>query len=437
MRRAVLLLTLMGAVLLACTGVVLAQQSLPVPSQTSEGVFIPGNAEGAFVPGEILVQFKPGTSASTQAQVHRRNGGQVKETIRGIGVQVVGVRPDQERALVAAYGRNPNVQYAELNGIATISQDPNDPYDNTTSYNSSKHGSVQQWGWAKVKAYDAWGLTPGSSSVKVAVADTGIDNSHEDLPTVGTQKDFINNDNNAEDDHGHGTHVAGTIAASTNNSTGIAGANWNADANWNASLIAAKVLNSSGSGSYSAIANGITWSADQGANAINLSLGGSFPSETLKNAVNYAWNKGTVLACAAGNSGSSTKSYPAAYTNCIAVAATDEYDKKASFSNYGSSWVDVAAPGVRILSTMPNSTVYMNTQYGYLQNYDSLNGTSMATPHVAGLAGLVTAKGTCKGKTGSTLASCVRGKIENSADQISGTGSSWSKGRVNFYKAVQ
>ena len=138
-----------------------------------------------------------------------------------------------------------------------------------------------------------------------------------------------------------------------------------------------------------------------------------------------------VLACAAGNSGSSSKFYPAAEANCIAVAATDASDAKASFSNYGSNWVDVAAPGVNILSTMPNSSVYLNTQYGYFQNYDSHDGTSMATPHVAGLAALVWARGSCG------TASCVRSKIESTADQIPGTGTYWAKGRVDYFNAVQ
>jgi thermitase len=411
--------------MLAFSGVVLAQQNLPAPSKGEDDAFIPGEAEGAFVPGEILVKFKPGSPAPARADAHRQNGGQVKETIRGIDVQVVGVPPGQERAQVAAYSRNPNVEYAELNGVATISQDPDDPYDNTSSYTSSKQGGVQQWGWAKIKAYNAWDKTRGATSVKVAVVDTGIDNSHPDLPSVAAQKDFINNDSNAEDDNGHGTHVAGTIGASTNNATGVAGANWNV------SLLGAKALNASGSGSYSAISNAINWSADNGATAINLSLGGSTPSLTLENAVKYAWNKGSVLACAAGNSNTSQKSYPGAYTNCIAVAATDETDKKASFSNYG-SWVDVAAPGVRILSTMPNSDVYMTTQKGYSKEYDSLNGTSMATPHVAGLAALVKASGT-------SGASNIRNKIQSSATDrtvLSGTGPDWSKARINACKAV-
>jgi thermitase len=133
-------------------------------------------------------------------------------------------------------------------------------------------------------------------------------------------------------------------------------------------LMAVKVLNANGSGSYANIANGIIWAANNGAKVINLSLGGTFDSTTLRNAVDT--------------------DYPGAYTNCIAVGATDENDQKASFSNSGKKWVDIGAPGVHILSTMPNSPVTLTTSEGYYENYDSLNGTSMATPHVAGVAGL-------------------------------------------------
>ncbi len=385
-----------------------------------------GSAAGAppgsddRVADEVLVNVKPGSDIR---EVARGVSARVQAQT-GLGVWVLRVPTGTVDKVVEALSHNPKVDYAEPNGIAVAFTDPNDPYDNTTCYNSSHAGCVTQWAWAKIQAYQAWSVTTGSASVKVAVVDTGIDNSNPDLPAVALQKDFINGDNNAEDDNGHGTHVAGTIGASTNNGVGVAGTDWSV------SLMAAKVLNASGSGSYAAVANGIQWAADNGAKVINLSLGGSLSSRTLQNAVNYAWNKGVVLACAAGNNGNSAKSYPAAYTNCIAVAATDQNDAKASFSNYGNNWVDVAAPGVSILSTMPNSSVYLNTQYGYYQNYDALNGTSMATPHVAGLAGLVWATGKC------TTASCVRSRIENNADQIAGTGQYWSKGRINDYRAV-
>ncbi|MDR5696495.1 MAG: S8 family peptidase [Armatimonadota bacterium] len=381
-----------------------------------------GAASGDFVPDELLVRFRPGASA---ARIAGEVGASVVDRIGGIDVHVLRVEPARAEVVLQALSRNPNVEYAERNGIATLFADPNDPYDNTTCYESSKHGCVMQWGWEKVQAYAAWDFTTGSGTVRIAVVDTGIDNSHEDLPPVAAQRDFVNNDNNAEDDNGHGTHVAGTIGALTNNGKGVAGANWAV------SLLGVKVLSATGSGSYSAVANGIVWAADQGAKAINLSLGGSLPSSTLRNAVDYAWNKGAVLACAAGNSGTKQKTYPAAYTNCIAVAATDENDNKASFSNYGADWVDVAAPGVRILSTMPDTVVYLNSQYGYKTLYDSLNGTPMATPHVAGQAGLIWARGQC------TSASCVRNKIESTADPIPGTGNYWKWGRVNYHNSVK
>jgi thermitase len=380
---------------------------------------------GEYVADEVIVQFKPGYAPDAQLPADVMSLGVFGvQDEPALGVKVLKVPAGSVMAVVEALGRNPNVEYAEPNGIATASLDPNDPHDNTSCYTTSKAGCVTQWAWAKIKAYDAWNITTGLATVKVAVVDTGIDNSHPDLPAVALQKDFINNDNNAEDDNGHGTHVAGTIGARTNNGVAVAGTNWNV------SLMAAKALNASGSGSYTAIANAIRWAADNGAKVINMSLGGSIGSTTLKNAVDYAWGKGVVLACAAGNNGTKLKSYPGAYPNCIAVAATDQNDAKASFSQYGSSWVDVAAPGVAILSTTPNTSVYLNTQYGYYQSYDALNGTSMATPHVAGLAGLVWATGKC------STASCVRSRIENNTDAIAGTGTYWSKGRINAYKAV-
>jgi thermitase len=300
---------------------------------------------------------------------------------------------------------------------------PPDPYY-ATCYPTAFYGCVAQWNWPKIQANLAWDLVTGSASVKVAVLDTGIDNSHPDLPTVAQQKDFVNADNNAEDDFGHGTHVAGIIGASTNNGVGVAGENWSV------SLMAGKVCDAYGSCTWTAVADGIVWAADNGANVINMSLGGSSGSTTLKNAVDYAWNRGVVIACSAGNNGTNMKTYPASYTNCIAVAATDKNDRKASFSSYGVTWVDVAAPGDAVLSTMPNTPVTMNTLYGYKMNYDGVSGTSMAAPHVAGLAGLIWASGKC------TTASCVRSRIESNADRIFGTGFYWRYGRINAYRAV-
>lgn len=377
---------------------------------------------GDFVPDELLVKFASGVAPEPVA---RAVGARIIDRISALGVHVLKVPPGTLEATLLALSRNPLVEYAEVNGIATALIIPTDPYaDGVTCYNSSHHGCVSQWAWGKIQAYDAWGITTGSTGVKIAVVDTGIDSAHPDLPSLAPGVNFVTKGDPPEDDNGHGTHVAGTIGALTNNARGVAGLNWSI------SLVPVKVLDASGSGTYSAVANGITWAADNGAKVINLSLGGSVPSKTLGAAVKYAWNKGAVLACAAGNSGTQQKLYPAAYTNCIAVAATDENDQKASFSNYG-QWVDVAAPGVHILSTMPNSPVYLTAQYGYYQDYDSLSGTSMATPHVAGVAGLIWASGLCSTNT------CVRSRIETTADPIPGTGTFWIWGRINALRALQ
>jgi thermitase len=388
------------------------------------------------VPDEVLVSFKPGVDSRAAV---RAAGLQVDRVLDGLGVHVLKVRPGTVARTVRALAKNPLVEYAEPNGVLHALPNPGDPYDDTTCYGTSSGDCVTQWAWARVGAYAAWDVTTGSASVRVAVVDTGIDvgnldhifpdyTGHEDIVSCQTPivKSFVAGET-GNDDNGHGTHVSGTIGACTDNAVGVSGANWAVQ------LMGVKVLDYSGSGSLTAVASGIKWAADNGAKVINLSLGTPTRSRTLQRAVDYAWRKGAVLACAAGNDGTSTLMYPAAYPNCIAVAATDASDAKADFSNYGASWVDVAAPGVNILSTMQDQWdwCFLCYGYGYLEGYDALSGTSMATPHVAGLAALVWARGQC------TTNTCVRSKIESTADAIAGTGTYWKYGRVNYLKAVQ
>ncbi|MEO3947419.1 S8 family peptidase [Gorillibacterium sp. CAU 1737] len=228
-----------------------------------------------------------------------------------------------------------------------------------------------QWNLPLIQTEMGWTFSKGSGDVIVAVVDTGVDLTHPDLKDrLLTGYNAINPSGKPADDVGHGSHVAGIIAATVNNSLGIAGLTWDNP------ILPVKVLDNSGAGNAYNVAKGIIWAADNGAKVINLSLGNYAESSFLHDAIKYAYNKDVVLVAATGNDNSGQPGYPAAYPEVLAVAATDNNRNKASFSNYG-SYVDVAAPGVNIAST------YTNNQYA------SLSGTSMASPHAAGLAALI------------------------------------------------
>ncbi|MEW6746465.1 MAG: S8 family peptidase [Planctomycetota bacterium] len=349
-----------------------------------------------YVPGEVLVKFRAGMQ---DAGVAASLGATVAEELQQIGVSRFQLPAGLSvEAAVAAFSRSPAVEFAEPNYIAYAVFIPNDTY----------WGS--QWGPAKIQCPAGWDINTGSSAIKIAIVDTGIDMGHADLnDKIRPGYDFVNNDSNADDDNGHGTHCAGIAAAETNNALGVAGVGFNC------SLVPVKVLNSSGSGSYTTVANGINWAADNGAHVISLSLGGTSSSGTLESAVNYAWGKGVVIVAAAGNNGNTTPFYPAYYANCIAVASTDSNDNRSSFSNYG-SWVEVAAPGSSIYSTYDGNS------------YTTLSGTSMAAPHVAGLAGLLWSYlGTGAGN------STIRSRIESNTDYV---GTFVTFGRINVYEAL-
>ncbi len=373
--------------------------------------------------GRILVKFQPWTSPASRAALHRAQGGQPIRLIPGINVEIVNVPAGAEGAKAAAYARSPLVAYAEPDYIARALGDPNDTFfakqwglDNDgQEYKAGQSGTAD----ADIDAPEAWDIVTGATAIKIAILDTGIDQDHPDLDDKLVGNANFTDSGTVDDLYGHGTHVAGIAAAETNNAQGVAGVGYNA------SLLNVKVLNDQGSGYYSWVANGIVWAADNGAQVINMSLGGSRKSRTLEDAVNYAWSKGVVLVAAAGNSGNSSPTYPAKYANCIAVAATDANDQKASFSEYG-SWVDVAAPGVDIFSTFPNRPYAIGKSLGY----DYGSGTSMSTPFVSGLAALVWATGY------GTSNSAVRDRIETTADPIPGTGQYWLYGRINACNAV-
>ncbi len=294
---------------------------------------------------------------------------------------------------------------------------PNDPY---FSYQWGLNNTRQTGGEedADIDAPEAWTIVTGTSNVMVAVIDTGVDYLHEDLSDgrvrTDIDKDYVNDDNNAIDDNGHGTHVSGIIAAETNNDTGVAGVMWQAQ------ILPLKVCDSKGSCASDDVSSAIRYAADQGARVINMSLGSGHCSETMAEAVNYAYfDKGVTIVAAAGNNGGSI-GYPARFAPVIAVGATDDSDHRASFSSFGDD-LDVMAPGVDILSTVPHN------------GYDFLSGTSMASPHVAGVVGLLLSQ------RPQLTNSQIREILHESADDLGDKGRDdyYGYGRVNAYKALQ
>lgn len=404
-----------------------ASGALAVPTDT------PADTPGSYFPGQVLVKFENGVSQAVVRGRIQNHNARIVDRIGALDVLVLGVPKSQEQAVISALSQNPNVEYAEPNYIGFGAAVPNDAHFTAHQWNFENTGQtiVGQAGTvdADVDGPTAWDSATGSTAsgaVKVAVLDSGVDQDHEDLSAkIVAQRNFTSsNTADVEDRWGHGTHVAGIVGAISNNGIGVAGGCPECV------LMNGKVLNDDLNGAYSWYANGITWAADNGAKVINLSAGGSSPSRTLERAVNYAWNKGAVFVAAAGNSGNTSKLYPAAYTNAIAVAATDNRDQKTSFSSYGSKWVDVAAPGLNVFSTTPNHPFKNETINGRQKNYDYGSGTSMSSPMTAAVAAL-----TWSSPYG-TSNSAVRSRLEATADDIPGTGAYWSAGRVNAERAV-
>lgn len=290
-------------------------------------------------------------------------------------VKHIKVSPEQAKGLA----NHPQIKFVEENiEFKALGEPVEKTMEDSVVSSDQFIEQTVPWGVTRVQATQAHPYGINGNGMRVAVLDTGIDRNHSDLQANvrGGYSVFTDsaNRNPYHDPNGHGTHVAGTVAAA-NNGSGVLGVAPRAQ------LYAVKVLNNSGSGSLAGIAQGIEWSINNNMHIINMSLGTSQHSSILQQYCNLAYNRGILVVAAAGNSGNSWGSgdnvaYPARYSSVIAVAATDSNNRRGSFSSTGPA-VEIAAPGVNVLSTLPNN------------RYGSLNGTSMASPHVAGVAALV------------------------------------------------
>ena len=390
-------------------------------------------SSAAFAPaasaGQIIVDFVPGTSSAARDAALRAVGGaQRVGTVDVNGAEVLRV-PGAATTAAAVLNRSNVVLYAEPDLVLRATATPNDPRfaELYGIHNTGQSGGTLDADLDGPEGWDLAGLSafPATGGAKVGIVDTGVQANHPDLAgktvnCAGVSNSLlggttVSESNGCADDNDHGTHVSGTIAAIANNGIGVAGVAFNAP------LAHCKALGGLlGTGSTSGVANCITYLASKNAKVISMSLGGG-SSSTLQTAVRSAWNNGngSLLVAAAGNDGNSTVNYPAGYAEVVSVAATDRNDRKASFSNVNSD-VEVAAAGVDVLSTVRGST------------YRALSGTSMATPHVAGVASLIAFRNP------TFTAGQVRSKLQTAVDDLGAAGrdSTFGYGRVTLSKAL-
>ena len=383
------------------------------PGSKGEPAAQPGvdnDPEGApYVAGELLVAYEPGTSEEAEETVVRQSGARTLEDLRG-EVRLVSfpaIRRQaseavRERALARALeylGHKAGVEAVDYNYLREPYFIPNDPM------------LGNQWGLISTRFRGAWSDANGGTA-KVAIVDSGVNSKHPDIGRIIAQRDFVEGDSVADDDNGHGTHVTGIAGALTDNGKGVAGGCFECE------LLIAKVMGPIGFTTDSRIVEGINWSVNQGAEVVNLSLGGSGDSSVLMTAVNRAYSQGAVMVAAAGNEGTNVPRYPAAYSKAIAVSATTADGRLARFSSRG-DWVDLAAPGTDILSTRMSG------------GYKRMSGTSMSAPLVSGLAGLLASRG--------LSADSIRQRMQTTTKDLGPAGDDplFGHGRIDAYNAVR
>lgn len=398
----------------------------------------------------MLVRFRPGVGRAEVERALATCGAQEVGVIPGIDVHRLRIPAGSSlSAGIERMRRDPRVAYAEpdycLHLASTVPADPYFSYQwalrNTGQILAPPPIQIPSGTpGADIKATETWDLFQGSSATLVGIVDTGVDLTHPDLINhiYSPGIDFPNNDFEAQDDHGHGTHVAGIIGAETNNGLGVAGVNWNVR------ILPVKVFNRNAVGLTSWVANGIVWAAQNGVRVINMSLGGRdvVVNQTLEVAIKYAYDRNVVLVAAAGNDGTEGVWFPAAYEPYVtAVAATDQFDRRVTMessgggfgSNYGPE-VDVAAPGLDVLSTW-GVGLYRRGHPGW-DGYVYAMGTSMSTAFVSGLAALIVSFR--PDLTNQEVMYILRASADDvNADTYPGRDDYLGYGRINAFRALQ
>lgn len=359
-----------------------------------------GAVDKTWKSGQILVKPKAGLSDAEFDKVLRGNQGKVKEKIGNLQVHVISVPEQAEEAVVRALSKNPHIEFAELDMAAELTSVPNDP-----QYPSA-------WHLPKINAANGWDVSK-ADGITIAILDTGVDGSHPDLTSKMLPGwNAVDGSSDTSDVYGHGTAVAGTAAAATNNAVGVAGVAWNAN------ILPVRITNDpTGYAYWSDIARGLSWAADNNADVANISYE-AYKSSSITSAAQYMRSKGGLVTVSAGNSGIDPGYADNSYM--IVVSATDSNDAKASWSNFGSV-VDVAAPGVSILTT------------GRGGIYGGASGTSFSSPATAGVVALIMAANP------NLTPDDVERVLESSADKVAGVDFHpyYGYGRVNASAAVQ
>ena len=323
--------------------------------------------------GRVIVKFAGDTVHSVDSLLSEEYASRVVDDIQSLAVAIIDVPAGQEDAIAAKLSSLPGVVRAEVDALVYAAMQPNDPY-----YAS------QQWNMNLINAPTAWDITTGTGEIVIAIIDTGIDLGHPELADkIVAGIDLVNDDDIAQDDHAHGTHVAGIAAAVGNNGQGVAGVAWNAR------LMPVKILDQDGRGYMSTLAEAIVWATDHGTDIINMSIASLSNNLTVRDAIDYAYAHGVILVAAAGNAYSmgALTIYPAAFDHVIGVGSVGSEYEHASYSSAG-PFVDVAAPGGH---SNIGPTIYSTFWQNGVHTYNHAEGTSMAAPHVTGLAALLKA----------------------------------------------